>query len=153
MKLQLAELQAEKEANGTYLRVEDEDIYREVLQKMGEKLQNANESDEELELVENDPGAESEQALKCPFSGMLFENPVKNKVCGHVYSKSSIMTMFQSRKYSCPVAACTNRRISHDQLEDDIEMAEKVRRYKRRLETLAHDDYDDDDDMDINIVN
>mmetsp|Transcript_12898 Transcript_12898/g.19621 ORF Transcript_12898/g.19621 Transcript_12898/m.19621 type:complete len:284 (+) Transcript_12898:52-903(+) len=148
----MVEIQAEKEANGTNLRVEDEEIYRDVIERLGEQVQrNGHESDDELQLVDHGPGAESEQALKCPFSGVLFENPVRNKVCGHVYSKTSIETMFRSRKFSCPVAGCTNRRISRDQLEDHVEMAEKVARYKRRLEAQAAQQYDDED-MDINVV-
>lgn len=151
-----------KQASALNLR--DESFCREIRKTLGEKetpkkrkagrksAGDDDDDDDDLEVV-NMPGS---QNLKCPVTGMLFDDPVKNKVCGHVYSKAGIEQLLnvQGRK-SCPVAGCVNAHVERSQLENDVEMAMKVRKFIRRekmekeqrMSQMAMDDYDSDAEM------
>lgn len=121
--------------------------------KLGEKVQKkrsrasrGGDDDDDLEVV-NDNNIDDVHKLKCPITGMLFEDPVTNKVCGHTYSRAGLMQMVQNRKKNCPVPGCANNRCSLEQVEDDEEMKMKVRTYKTRQQAVKRQrDLEDDDD-------
>jgi Zinc-finger of the MIZ type in Nse subunit len=106
--------------------------------------------DDDIAIVQNE---NDEHAFKCPLTGALMEDPVKNKVCKHSYSRAAIMQHIQSssKKCVCPVAACTNKHVSASQLEPDKVMEANVRRFKRRKELSQKSQYsaldvDEEDD-------
>ena len=66
---------------------EDRAMANAVKKCLGEKVKKrsrasrgGDDDDEDLELVEENRGADAENDLKCGITGMLFENPMKNKV-------------------------------------------------------------------------
>lgn len=157
----IVQIQAQKEAQGEWVDVEHESLYRNILKCLGEKGKNqkGNGDDDELEMLSDDEAEQSEgdmiRKLKCPITGMFLEDPVRNKVCGHVYSRQGIEAMFSQRNYNCPLPGCSNRRMSQDQLEDDLHMAEKVRRFKRRqaqLQAAQSQHMYDDEEENVNII-
>lgn len=138
---------------GTQLNIHDEKFCREIRSSLGIKdhasrAKNGDDSDEELEVLRHPAGT---QSLKCPITASLYEEPLRNKVCGHVYSKAGIMQMLRARQTNCPVAGCRNRQVTMEQLEDDMETAMKVKRQRRREETerqqrASQAIYDDSDE-------
>ena len=89
--------------------------------------------DDELEIVHH-RGGDTIHTLKCPITGMLFEQPVKSKECGHTYSKAGLAQLIKNRKKTCPVAGCRNKTLSMAKVEDDEEMRMKVNRFRKREE-------------------
>jgi SUMO ligase MMS21 Smc5/6 complex component len=118
--------------------VRDEKFCRDIRSSLGikdrasKKNRDDDESDEELEVLRNPVGA---QSLKCPITTMLYVEPLRNKVCGHVYSKAGIVQLLRSGRAKCPVAGCRNGSVTMSQLEEDVETEMKVKRQRRREET------------------
>jgi hypothetical protein len=98
---------------------------------LGEKSNNSNNDDDDLEIVTN---TNDVHAYKCPVTGLLFENPVKNKVCGHTYDMAGLRQVLKNRKHTCPIPGCTNQNLNVGQVEEDEEMKMKVHRFKKREE-------------------
>jgi hypothetical protein len=132
--------------------------YREILQELGESgLESAdNDDDDDIAVVragnttttnqfEAGGGSSAANNLKCPVTGQLLEDPVKNTVCDHVYSRQNIMNLIRQlrssnphrTKYKCPVAGCHNKQLNASQLQPCLETAALVRREKHRLDALA----------------
>ena len=90
------------------------------------------EDDDELEVV-NESANVSE--LKCPITQMIFKNPVRSKVCNHLYEHDAVKKHISSNqgKVPCPIPGCSNR-LALDQLERDIETELKVKRYQKKEE-------------------
>ena len=122
----------------------------EVRDRLGEK-EKRKEDEDELEVIPTQNN-DSERSLKCPITGMFYENPLRNKVCGHVYSKSGFQQMLRSKKAKCPVFGCNNKNVSQSQLEEDFEMEMRIRRYMSRIQRereashLSNSDEDDDEE-------
>eukprot|EP00957_Ditylum_brightwellii_P041254 3123286-Ditylum_brightwellii.AAC.1 len=66
--------------------------------------------------------------------GVLFENPLKNKVFGHMYSSAGLDQFIHMRKQNCPISGCANNQLNCEQVKEDVEMEIKVKRYVRRME-------------------
>jgi SUMO ligase MMS21 Smc5/6 complex component len=49
--------------------------------------------------------ADAVSGLICPIMRKLLEDPTRSKVCGHVFSKDGILSMFKGNKHEirCPV--------------------------------------------------
>jgi E3 SUMO-protein ligase NSE2 len=146
-------------------------FYAEVCEKLGEPIDQPragrrgkggdDDDDDDLEVLP--PTQEGAQAsLKCPISTQLLEHPVRSTVCKHVYSKEHIQQMIQyntskRKACKCPVPGCANGNVTMAQLQEDREVEYKVRRERKKAETLqqqsrhmAHDlDEEDDDDEEI----
>jgi hypothetical protein len=127
--------------------VHQEPMYLEICAKLGE---NQAPKDDELEVL-NAGGGPSGNNLKCPLTGTLLQDPLKNKLCGHVYSKHAIVEHLM-RDLRCPVFGCNNESVKEEQLEPDMETANLVRRERIRQEHRQREqsqnaiDMDDDDD-------
>jgi hypothetical protein len=134
-----------------------DNFHREIRSKLGysdtdPKQDDDGDEDEELTVIDTgNRGTHNATALKCPLTGTHYENPVKNSVCGHVYSKEAIEGHLRcSRK--CPVAGCNNKNVRLDNLVADVETQLRVRRQKRRVDAerqrnLSQSlDLDEDDD-------
>ena len=108
--------------------------YQEVCDFLGEEPSGA---DDEIQVQVN--SASQRSHLICPFTTTLMEDPVKNKVCGHIYSRAGIENHVKQRQRNrgacaCPVPGCSNRNITLDQLETDLRTQQMVRREQRRLD-------------------
>ncbi|CAG5124836.1 unnamed protein product [Candidula unifasciata] len=67
--------------------------------------------------------------IKCPFTGQTMVQPVRNKVCNHVYDRDGILSYINSRKAKakCPVGGCTNSNpIRLENLEDHMDMKKYI---------------------------
>jgi hypothetical protein len=120
--------------------------------------QEEQDEDQELQVVGGSGGnAASSSRLKCPLTGTLLEDPVKNSVCGHAYSKAAILDhLSRARGKVCPMVGCQNRQVTTEQLVPDLELTQLVRRYKRRSDankehrlTQVLEDDDEEDDSDL----
>jgi len=109
--------------------VKQEGMYREIAELLGEKAAGA---DEDFEIIETHQGGGA--SLKCPVTGRLIEDPVKNTVCGHVYSREGIMSHIRAKGQHarCPVTGCGHGPVTLAQLEKDVETELAVNREKRR---------------------
>ncbi|KAL7565266.1 hypothetical protein ACA910_014560 [Epithemia clementina (nom. ined.)] len=122
---------------------EDNEKYHDVCKLLGIEVQrkrNKATADDDIEEVRNtgtaSQGKTQAGRLKCPITTMDMEDPVKNTQCGHVYSRKGIeQLMRQSNRGSscqCPIAGCTNRSVTNDQLEKDLETEVTINRARRR---------------------
>eukprot|EP00980_Cylindrotheca_fusiformis_P028292 scaffold22589_cov138-Cylindrotheca_fusiformis.AAC.55 len=135
-----------KQLQRNSIEIHQEKMYLDTCLKLGE-ISAANQ-DDELEVME----AVSTVSLKCPITAMLLQEPVRNKVCHHVYSKHAIQQYLQ-RNRKCPCVGCGNTNVTLSQLEDDMATARLVRREQIKLQQQqkqmsqnATDLADDDDD-------
>eukprot|EP00569_Conticribra_weissflogii_P004135 CAMPEP_0171330652 /NCGR_PEP_ID=MMETSP0878-20121228/2160_1 /TAXON_ID=67004 /ORGANISM="Thalassiosira weissflogii, Strain CCMP1336" /LENGTH=300 /DNA_ID=CAMNT_0011831011 /DNA_START=105 /DNA_END=1007 /DNA_ORIENTATION=+ len=143
------------EADESRVPVEKHNFVLAIRQKLGEKVPKKRsrasrgaDDDDDLEVV-NENNIDDVHKFKCPITGMLFEDPVRNKVCGHTYSRAGLMQMVKNRKKTCPVPGCANNRVSLEQVEGDDEMVLKVRRFKTREDAAKRRrelEYDDDNE-------
>ena len=137
---------------------DEHEMTNEVRDSLGEKIKKraraskggGGDSDDELEVVRN--RVDDENALKCPITGMLFNHPVKNKICHHVYDRAGLDQMIRTGKKTCPVPGCANKSVTLAQVEEDEQMKLKVQRHKKREEAqkrkkeLEEDDEDEEGD-------
>jgi hypothetical protein len=108
-------------------------LYRDICEALGEELDQDDEDG--VAVVMN--GTSQEHSLKCPITGTLARDPLKNKVCHHVYSKEGITSYLQQQRgprVRCPVAGCSNANLAWAQLEEDLETATHVRRVEKKHE-------------------
>jgi SUMO ligase MMS21 Smc5/6 complex component len=101
-----------------------------IKENLGEPTAN-DDDDIQVEM----PNQDSSNQYKCPVTQRLIENPVRNKVCGHVYDLAGFrfwMRGHQTRK--CPISGCTNATACESQLEEDVEFQMKLRRFVKRGE-------------------
>mmetsp|Transcript_9849 Transcript_9849/g.14069 ORF Transcript_9849/g.14069 Transcript_9849/m.14069 type:complete len:299 (-) Transcript_9849:1448-2344(-) len=140
-----------KESDPNYVSLDDHEMVIELKEALGEKVKKRSRNDDdELEIV-NNVGSDDIHALKCPITGMFFEDPVRNKVCGHTYDRKGLNQLFSTRKTKCPIPGCSNNTLSLSQVEVDDEMKLKVRRHKTREEAAKRkrdlDETMDDDEQ------
>jgi hypothetical protein len=114
--------------NSNHDEIQSHPMVIEVKTAMGQKVQ---QQDDELEILQTEQDA---NAYKCPITGMLFEQPVKNKVCGHTYSTLGLQQLLKNKKKSCPIPGCTMNHLGMNMVEEDEEMKMKVKRFKKREE-------------------
>lgn len=77
-----------------------------------------------------------------PITKGPLENPVRNKICGHIYGKTSIVeSLKMNQRLRCPSMGCRNKKhIRVNDLVDDFEYARKLQIARRNRE--KEDDYD-----------
>lgn len=92
--------------------------------KRTSKEEDDNDEDEEIAIVEQP----KEKSVKCPISKCTMDEPVKSKVCGHSFDKSSILTYLDGQVKVCPLSGC-NKQISINSLENDLELIEMLKNY------------------------
>lgn len=90
------------------------------------------EEEDELQVL----GGSGTQTLKCPISGATLQDPVRNKVCKHVYSKDALVQFLaqgqRKRKCACPVFGCSNQNLTLQSCEPDRSTAMAVKRHERK---------------------
>ncbi|KAL7303697.1 E3 SUMO-protein ligase NSE2-like [Trichogramma pretiosum] len=70
----------------------------------GTKSKANNLSDDDIEFTQDDIN------IIDPFTKKRMIDPVKNKVCGHVYERTSAVSMIEANnKTKCPVIGCINK--------------------------------------------
>jgi hypothetical protein len=73
----------------------------------GDVLDDEDDSDSDVECVTGVP----RPPTICPLTQMLFQEPVQNTRCGHIYSKAAIhshLTIMHVDACQCPVAGCAH---------------------------------------------
>jgi SUMO ligase MMS21 Smc5/6 complex component len=139
--------------------LEHEEIMRNCSNMLGEKETKRKsrkgtmeDEDEDLEVL--NPSSSSANELKCPITQALFKNPVRSKVCGHVYDEEATKHCIASGrgKMACPIPGCNNRNVTREQLERDVQTALKLKLHLRRMESSAKKQrtdnvLEDDDDV------
>eukprot|EP00578_Thalassiosira_sp_NH16_P013596 CAMPEP_0181114216 /NCGR_PEP_ID=MMETSP1071-20121207/20759_1 /TAXON_ID=35127 /ORGANISM="Thalassiosira sp., Strain NH16" /LENGTH=291 /DNA_ID=CAMNT_0023198299 /DNA_START=22 /DNA_END=897 /DNA_ORIENTATION=+ len=133
----------------------DHELAVELRKELGEKIQKkrsrtsrgGDDEEDDLEIVQGQN--DDIHTLKCPITGMLFKNPVKNKVCGHVYDMAGLEQMVRTGKTNCPIPGCGNKGVTFSQVEEDEEMKLKVKRHLAReeAEKRKRDLEEEDDDQ------
>lgn len=69
-----------------------------------------------------------EEGLNCPITKKPFEDPVRNKLCNHCYSKAAICEIIGRRHSTkCPVGGC-NKDVTIPNLVPDRDLARRVKR-------------------------
>ena len=120
----------------------EDDMVREMRQRLGEKVSKKkrdqagagdndskdddDDDDDDIEEVPDHPGGQDSLAqLKCPITGKPFENPVRNRICGHTYSMEGLDHILRSTgRKSCPVPGCqADAIVRKENCEEDHEMA------------------------------
>jgi len=170
----VAEYKQKRVNDGLELDLDDEELVRKCCDRLGEKPRmnkrkgrgGGEEEDDELEVMNPQTGSGQQQQsspslidtpFRCPITGLFFSKPVKSKVCNHIYDLDGLRQILGNNnagKANCPIPGCTNRNLTLNQVEDDVEMMMKVRRHKNRCEQeqiqrMSQDqDYDNDDDGD-----
>jgi len=130
--------------------IENEQYCRDMRNRLGEKekkrkkkknsssriSRGADDDDEEdLEVMNTNAGVDSEQQMKCSLTSNFFENPVKSTQCNHTYSLDALRSMIgKKRSIKCPYYGCNNTELTMDQIEEDVEMTMRVKRFFRRQE-------------------
>eukprot|EP01112_Ceratiomyxa_fruticulosa_P018511 TRINITY_DN5928_c0_g2_i1.p1 TRINITY_DN5928_c0_g2~~TRINITY_DN5928_c0_g2_i1.p1 ORF type:complete len:237 (+),score=66.29 TRINITY_DN5928_c0_g2_i1:166-876(+) len=72
-----------------------------------------------------------QEKVICPVTRKEMEEPLKNTVCGHTYSKAGITSLLRGKRSNpCPVAGC-NKQVSMSTLERDVEAELQVKQNKR----------------------
>lgn len=138
------QVETQKElASASYIDVADEKMMKTVRERLRERTGGNNDDDD---VIEELPNKENEARFKCPVLGTIFENPVKNKFCGHTYDLKGIKFYLQTKK-GCPVAGCINEKVEMSQLEEDDEMKMKVKRFNLRAEREKRQRLTQDDDL------
>eukprot|EP00581_Thalassiosira_minuscula_P009391 CAMPEP_0183708166 /NCGR_PEP_ID=MMETSP0737-20130205/4552_1 /TAXON_ID=385413 /ORGANISM="Thalassiosira miniscula, Strain CCMP1093" /LENGTH=291 /DNA_ID=CAMNT_0025935983 /DNA_START=9 /DNA_END=884 /DNA_ORIENTATION=- len=143
----------QKENDPAFIAPEDHAMTTEIREAMGEKIAKKRSrnsrggyDDDDLEIVQNGP--DDANTLKCPITGMFFNNPVKNRVCGHTYDRAGLAQMLNARKYTCPIPGCANKSVTLDQVGEDEEMKLRVKRHKTREEAEKRKrDLEQEDEM------
>lgn len=122
------------ETGAEHLEMHQEQLVRAMQTTLGMKLSAAaggNESDDDVEVM---PTGAAGQGLKCPISMSYFVDPVKSKVCHHVYSKDALRQLLaqnRQRGMPCPISGCVNRHLTMESCEPDRITKQKVARHER----------------------
>lgn len=147
-------IRQDRENDPSHVALEDHELSTELREALGEKIQKkrsrasrgGDDDEDDLEIVHN--RTDDINALKCPITGMLFKDPVKNKVCNHTYDRSGLAQLLKNRKHTCPVPGCSNNGLSSSQVEEDEEMKLRVKRHRVREEAEKKKrELEGDDDM------
>ncbi|KAG5187064.1 hypothetical protein JKP88DRAFT_235494 [Tribonema minus] len=124
-------------------------MYKDVMKIVGEEEEEGGDSDDDVAIDRT----RGEVNLKCSFTGTLFVDPVKSRVCGHTFSKA-ILGYIRSKGHAavCPMGGC-NQPMRADDMEPDHAMEIKVQRHRqveeqtqRERQQRSQDDGSDDDD-------
>ncbi|KAJ6225343.1 hypothetical protein RDWZM_003888 [Blomia tropicalis] len=70
-----------------------------------------------------------------PFMKIPISIPVRNMKCKHVYDKEQFFKIFESRPRNsmikCPVSGCVNKKVSIEDVEEDVELRSKIEKFKQ----------------------
>jgi len=134
----------------------DDEFCKSVRERLGEKSRQKRSrrqstEDDDIEIMpetftqaNTNTATDEARHLKCPITKLIFEDPVKSKICDHTYDRAGLQQMWKIKKYKCPVPGCGNNNVNQGQLEDDEEMKLKVRSYLRRTERMKEEDAGED---------
>jgi len=137
----LDQLSIETEANRKHPK------YREFRQKVwqvhhpGEALP----EDQDSDLVIASNTSSSTSRFICPLTRTYLEQPMKNRNCGHHYSKEAIEELLKKNKKnvtSCPVAGCSAKVIANS-IEEDPDMERQVVRFQKKNKEKSDEEEDE----------
>jgi len=81
----------------------------------------------------------------CPLTRKYLEQPMKNRNCGHHYSKEAIEELLKKNKKnvtSCPVAGCSAKVIINS-IEEDPDMERQVIRFQKKNKEKSDEEEDE----------
>lgn len=80
--------------------------------------------------------------VKCPI-----KTPVKNRLCGHVYEKDTILGYINrpGKKVKCPYIGCVSGYLKKENLVEDKELKRKIEEYFENHEESSDDDSEDEE--------
>lgn len=62
-----------------------------------------------------------------PITKKPLEDPCRNRICGHVYSMTSVQALLKNNlRTHCPIVGCTNKKVNLEDLVPDKELARKL---------------------------
>jgi len=98
--------------------------------------------DSEIVIASNS----STSRLMCPITRKYLQKPMKNRNCGHHYSREAIEQLIRSRKGAagCPVAGCSAK-VTSDTIEDDPDMERQIQRYLKKNPEKESSDNESED--------
>jgi Zinc-finger of the MIZ type in Nse subunit len=88
--------------------------------------------DEGLLIVESQANGDAPEC--CPITRLPMQNPLKNKTCGHAYSRDGIEQLFRTSRSSqidCPIAGCGSA-VTNAHLERDADLERRLERAARQ---------------------
>lgn len=99
----------------------------------GEPMPGSEGDEDEISVM---PAAGGARSTICPITRTTFVEPVRNKTCGHTYSRVAIVEYLRTRggrngTATCAVAGC-EAAVSLRSLESDLEMEREIRRLQLR---------------------
>uniref|UniRef100_A0A6P4FBQ3 E3 SUMO-protein ligase NSE2 n=1 Tax=Drosophila rhopaloa TaxID=1041015 RepID=A0A6P4FBQ3_DRORH len=83
-----------------------------------------------------------------PWTKALIKNPVRNKVCGHIYDRDYVHSLIKDNiGIRCPVAGCANRAyINPGHLIEDAQIRHKMRQVMNQIAKVDIDEVSSDDE-------
>lgn len=120
-----------------------------------EKLPWASHTDDDDVEVES---TSEELQYKCMYSHTVMKEPMRCKVCKHVYDKSSLKAIIeQARKDNrgpakCPVSGCTNKNLKEEDCKLDYALLAKIEARIKEMQTQATQAQNDAHDLDEEIL-
>lgn len=112
---------------------------KEIRKQAGLQVQNDSDEADDEELDEDIAVTQSQTNFICPITQVEMKNPVKNKMCGHVYEEAAIIKIIQNRqqqkkKARCPTVGCDYSDMSKSDLVPDVALKKAIESRNRQLE-------------------
>jgi len=118
-------------SDSTYLDMAQESAVREMQKTLGLLSEEVNLGDAELEVL---VPKHNSRSLRCPLSGAYFEDPMKCRVCYHIYSRNALeqfLKQARGRNCKCPVPGCSNSHLTIKSCDPDPTTAMRVKKQQR----------------------
>ncbi|KAK3875996.1 hypothetical protein Pcinc_019167 [Petrolisthes cinctipes] len=113
----------------------------ELKQLVADQLEAANEDHQENTFNDDDEDTQelvtTQQTLSLvdPISKTMMKDPVRHKICGHVYDRSSVTSMIKTsgkKGFRCPTMGCGYRKpLQLADMEDALDVRRQIMRYNQ----------------------
>jgi len=100
-----------------------------------------------IRTVDGDIEMEEELQTIDPITKQPLKNPVKNKICGHVYERATVNEAIElNKRMRCPTLGCSNQQfVQKEHLEEDRALFMKLRIMRQQeKEAKQMEEYDSD---------
>lgn len=124
--------------------VANEMLMVKIKDALGEPTAN-DDDDIQVEMSNQDSAAQ----FTCPITQRLMEKPMKNSVCGHFYDLEGFKFWMQRRRTrKCPISGCANSHACMSQLEEDVEVQLRLKRFVKRRDQEGQNRINQTQDLD-----
>ncbi|XP_043922538.1 E3 SUMO-protein ligase NSE2 [Protopterus annectens] len=112
---------------------------KEMRKQAGLQVQNGSDEVVDEELDEDVAVTQSQTNFICPITQVEMKNPVKNKVCGHIYEEEAIRKIIQRRQQQkkrvcCPTVGCDYSDMSLSDLVPDVALKKAIESRNKQRE-------------------